>query len=59
MPAILLRLAHTEEAERSHLLEYFVRREYLSLLPLVDERIDFRIDEFLQLPLQLVVLVGE
>ena len=57
--AVFHRFAHAEEAELPHLLEYFVRREYLGFFPFVDERIDFRVDEFLQLPLQLFVLVGE
>ena len=59
LPAILHRLAHAEKAELPHLLEHLVRREYLGFLPFVDERIDFGVDEFLQLPLQLFVLVSE
>src|SRR5438552_1963593 len=52
-------LIEAEEAEIAELLEQFVRRENIRLLPFVDERVDFSRDEFLQDAAGFVMVGGE
>ena len=54
--AEFLGLGDAEEAALAHLLEHLVRREGRVLLPLVDVRVDLRVDEADERAAELVVL---
>jgi hypothetical protein len=53
-----LRLVDAEEAGVAHLLEEFVRREDLGVLPGVDVGVDLGLDELLHRALQFLVFMG-
>ena len=59
LAAELDRLVEPEKAEAAELLEQLMRGKLLRLLPFIDERIDFRGDEFLQRVAGVVVFGGE